>query len=399
MFAGLLLIIGKGIYDLGGIDELFRINSQGGRLELFVFTLNPFIRQNFWSLVFGSLVSFLMPYCLDQQMVQRFSSAKSIPSAQMALVLNIPIGFVLISMCTLCGLVVYATYANCDPLGIPSSGVTSANQILPYFVIDKLGVIKGAAGVFLASILAGALSSVSSCLNSCAAILWGDFLKKFKYFKNVTDKKAAVIAKILVLLSGVISTIIAFMLSNFSQNLIQLSYSLNGSLNGPVVGVFLLGSLLPFSNAKGAASGLIAGFAMGLWLTFGTYFNKPIYPKLPFNSECNNSTSNYANYTGSSGPNPSPLYSEAVNLSGFNKFYSLSWGWFTTLGVLTTLIVGVIVSLLTNCNKNNNHEEYLLVNAVDCNFNGKKNDEINKDIELEKVNLEVITNLNQGIKV
>ena len=165
MFSGLLLIIFKGVYDIGSISELIRINYEGGRLNFFVFDTNPFIRQSFWSLFIGMFVYFLTFYCIDQQMVQRFAAAKNIRTAQNALLLNIPGVFLLISMCCIPGLIVYAVYSKCDPLSLPNSPIKTSNQILTYYMIDKFKNIKGSIGILLSAIFAGSLSSVSSSLN------------------------------------------------------------------------------------------------------------------------------------------------------------------------------------------------------------------------------------------
>lgn len=169
-----------------------------------------------------------MSYCIDQQMVQRFSSAKNVKTAQVALLLNVPGIFLLMNLCCFSGLVVYATYANCDPLTMPNAIIDNSNQLLPYFVIDRLKTLKGAAGLFLAAIFAGSLSSVSSTLNSSSAILWQDFLKRFKYFNNLSDNKATLTTKTLVLLCGIIATSLAFLVSTIGGNLVTMNFSLNG---------------------------------------------------------------------------------------------------------------------------------------------------------------------------
>ena len=60
MFAGLALVITKGIIDAGGLSELLDINSAGGRLDFFDFDPNPLLRQSFWSLTIGMTVYFSM---------------------------------------------------------------------------------------------------------------------------------------------------------------------------------------------------------------------------------------------------------------------------------------------------------------------------------------------------
>ena len=53
MFSGMIAVIIKGIYDVDGISEMWRINDLGGRLNFFEFDPNPLVRQSFWSLIIG----------------------------------------------------------------------------------------------------------------------------------------------------------------------------------------------------------------------------------------------------------------------------------------------------------------------------------------------------------
>lgn len=346
MFAGLIAIISKGIHDIG-IKNLWEINSNGGRLNFFDFDPNPFIRQSFWPLVFGMIVHFSMSYCLDQQMVQRFAAAKNIRTAQLALVLNVPGMFLLVSLCCFTGLVLYATYYNCDPLLKPEiTGVKNPNQIVTYFVTDRLSSMNGMVGLFVACILAGTLSSISSCLNSLAAILLEDFLKRFRFFKELNDNKMTLTAKILVIICGVVCTALALVVSQLGGNLVQISSTLNGAFNSPVIGVFILACLFPFTNYIGAIAGLCGGFVMAVWLSFGAYLKQPIYPKLNSSDLCYNTsniTSNIGTLTtqimiisNSTFSMTMPRMSkdkEASNLSGFDRFYSLSYMWFSVIGI------------------------------------------------------------------
>jgi sodium-coupled monocarboxylate transporter 8/12 len=58
MFIGMIAAIIKGIYDVGGFENLWDIVSNGGRDNFFYFDPNPLVRQSFWSLVIGgSLVT------------------------------------------------------------------------------------------------------------------------------------------------------------------------------------------------------------------------------------------------------------------------------------------------------------------------------------------------------
>lgn len=73
MFTSLVIIIFKGVYEVGGLSRLIEINNAGGRIHtMFNFDPNPFVRQSILSLFLGQFIFSLGPYCFDQQMIQRF---------------------------------------------------------------------------------------------------------------------------------------------------------------------------------------------------------------------------------------------------------------------------------------------------------------------------------------
>ncbi|CAF0745577.1 unnamed protein product [Brachionus calyciflorus] len=336
MFAGVIAVIIKGTYDVGGISNLWNINSKGGRLNFFVIDPNPLIRQSFWSLVLGSFVAWTSSYGIDQQMVQRYSAAKTKRTAQIALLLNIPGVILLISLCCFSGLVLYANFSQCDPLtNNKQSGVSNPNQLLPYFVMQKFNKIIFIPGLFLSSIFCASLSSVSSALNSMSACIWRDYLMRINKFKNFNDVRSSRTTKIIALLCGLLCTGMGFLISRLGSNLIQISGTINGSLQAPIIGIFFLSCLFPFNNIYGLFAGALSGFVIGCWLSLGSFITKPNFPKLPVSTE--NCTINY--YRSSL---------EANNLNGFDRIYSVSYMWLSPIGVFFTIVIGVIVSLVTN---------------------------------------------------
>ena len=83
------------------------------------------------------------------------------------------------------GLAIFATYATCDPL---RAGVTSRrDELVPHFVADQLGHVPGLGGLFIACVLSGALSTISSSLNSLAAVTWEDFFRDSRCVAALSD--------------------------------------------------------------------------------------------------------------------------------------------------------------------------------------------------------------------
>lgn len=355
MVAGMLTVLVKASLDMGGLDRVWQTCYHGGRIKFFDFDPDPRVRHTFWTLTIGIFFVWLPPYTVDQQMVQRFAAARSLKEAKIALLLNAPGMFIIITLCSLTGLVLYARYADCDPLA--SKVVSNPNQLLPYFVVDVLGHLQGMSGLFVASLFSGALSSVSSMMNSLSAVTWEDFLKM--RFSHFSDRRAVIVTKVLVLLYGCLGVGLAFLVKELGGTVLQASLTLNGAAGAPLVGLFILGACFTSSNWLGGLIGAASGLTFSLWLSVGAYVSKPLNFKLPTSTLACNVTANAtfdvtataatlvlsSTAQSTSGSTYSP--SDPNQLSGLENMYGLSYLWFSTLGTLTTVIVGLLVSLIT----------------------------------------------------
>lgn len=71
------------------------------------------------------------------------------------LLANVPCITILFSLAWLCGMAIFSTYYQCDPM---AAGYTEKfDSILPFFVNDKLSYIPGFMGLFLATLFNGSL--------------------------------------------------------------------------------------------------------------------------------------------------------------------------------------------------------------------------------------------------
>ncbi|ELU11202.1 hypothetical protein CAPTEDRAFT_203318, partial [Capitella teleta] len=88
------------------------------------------------------------------------------------------------------GWIAFAFY-EFDPL--IQGRMTKGDQIVPLFLIDILGDHAGVPGLIIAAIFAAALSSVSSAVNSLAALTLEDFIKPIhlKLYKCKLSEKLA----------------------------------------------------------------------------------------------------------------------------------------------------------------------------------------------------------------
>ena len=100
--------------------------------------------------------------------MQRYLSVQTKQMAINALYINLVGLFILMITCAFGGMVVYAKYADCDPIraGIVSKG----DKLFPLFVMDTLGQFRGLPGLFVAGIFSGALRCVCVCV--CVLFIW-----------------------------------------------------------------------------------------------------------------------------------------------------------------------------------------------------------------------------------
>ena len=201
----------------------------------------------------------------------------------------------------------------------------------------------------MSSIFCASLSSVSSALNSMSACIWRDYLMRIDYFRKFNDTKSSNTTKIVVLICGAVCTAFSFLISQLGSNLIQISSTINGALQAPIIGIFILSCMFPFSNLIGLYTGAIGGFLIGLLISIGQFITKPQYPKLPVSTaNCPKPEEMFTSTLSSNLFYDFKSSNEAYNLEGFDKVFSISYMWLSPIGVLTVVILGVLTSLVSN---------------------------------------------------
>jgi len=69
----------------------------------------------------------------------------------------------------------FAKFQKCDPL--ISGRICKADQLVPLFVSEEFKNIPGLTGFFIAGLMSGSLSTISTAINSLAAVTLEDFLQ------------------------------------------------------------------------------------------------------------------------------------------------------------------------------------------------------------------------------
>ncbi|CAF1663663.1 unnamed protein product, partial [Adineta ricciae] len=338
MYTGIVIAITHGLIRVGGIESVFLIAKQGSRIEFDNMSLDPRTRHTIWSIFIGSSLNLLVLYGFNQMQVQRYMSVRSTQAAQKALLINLigTAGFILLT--GFMGLVLYAYYNTCDPF--TAGRIKNIDQILPYFIMETLGDKKGVPGLFLACVFSGTLSTISSGLNSMAAIIIEDIYKGL--LRQKLDKKQqGYLSQCASIFVGVIIVLLTYVISYLGP-IINAGVSLTNALCGPIMGVFFLGLFVPRANRTGAIVGFFISLILQLWIFIGAQLTKhqrnnhrlPLSILNCTDIDIFSRTNRNATLTGSLVDAKSEL---------FFGLYSVSYMWYTTIAVGTVVIIGGIV--------------------------------------------------------
>uniref|UniRef100_UPI003AAE8977 sodium-coupled monocarboxylate transporter 1 n=1 Tax=Centroberyx gerrardi TaxID=166262 RepID=UPI003AAE8977 len=350
MLAGFLSVIIRSVV-LQGVLPIISDSHHGGRLNVWDFDMNPLRRHTFWTITIGGTFIWVSVYGINQAQVQRYIACKSITHARMSLYLNL-LGLWSILLCSVfAGLCLYSVYKNCDPW---TAGLVSApDQLMPYLVMDILRDYPGLPGLFVAAAYSGSLSTVSSSINALAAVTVEDLIKPHT---QMSEKHLSWISKGLSFIYGALCIGMAG-LASLMGGALQAAISIFGIIGGPLLGLFTLGILCPFANSKGALSGLLVGLVVSLWVGIGAQIFPPspeMSRPLALSTEgCNFTTTHSLNWSSTALPTePSSITTvPPQNIDGrpllADNWYSLSYLYFSPIGTITAISVGLIVSLFS----------------------------------------------------
>ncbi|XP_071107426.1 sodium-coupled monocarboxylate transporter 1-like [Haliotis cracherodii] len=354
ILAGLFAILIRGSAVVGGFDKAWMIADKRSRIVFHDFDTDPTTRHSFWSLVVGGGFMWMSLYGVNQAQVQRALSCRSITKAQIALVLNTVFLIIVISMCCMIGIVMYAFYSDCHPVKF-NNLISRTDQTLPLLVMDILGVYPGIPGMFVSSLLSGSLSSISSGLNAISAVVPGDLIKPW-CCSHISDRSSTIMSKVIVALSGSIIMLLCFVVSRMGT-LLQAAAAATSLLNGPIFGIFVLGMFFPWANTKGAIVGSITSVAFMAWIGVGAFVHRTASSvRSPiFTHGCNWNVTMDTNNTVPMTTASTVLESNVTTLamttdassSVFLPLYSLSYMYYTPTAMAVLVLVGLGTSLLT----------------------------------------------------
>ncbi len=139
---------------------------------------------------------------------------------------------------------------------VTGTSAQDVNYVMPYFVLHFLPV--GLIGIFVAAVLAAAMSSIAAELNSLATVTVIDFYRRWVR-PEAPDAHYLLVSKAATGFWGLFACVVATFAATLGS-LIVVVNRFGSFFYGSILGVFLL-AMIPRARATGAFFGLIAGMA------------------------------------------------------------------------------------------------------------------------------------------
>jgi solute:Na+ symporter, SSS family len=281
----------------GGWNEVVAVGGAAHKFRLFDFTLDPTKSYTFWSGVIGGAFLTTATHGTDQLMVQRYLCSRTAREARLALLTSgavVAAQFVLFLLIGTMLYVFYTAHAPAELASVTVAGRLQTDRIFPHFIVTHLPA--GTTGLVIAAVFAAAMSTLSSSLNSSAAAAVGDF-----YLPITRGQRGEAhylqVSRWLTAFWGMVQIAVALAAISLSRRVVDEVLGIASFTNGIILGLFLLGTFTKRVSGRAAGMGVVVGAATMLAVKLGT---------------------------------------------------GVSWQWYVLIGSLTTTVVGVATSQLTD---------------------------------------------------
>ena len=255
--AGALFAIALlGIEIPGGVTGAWKLAGDAGKLSLMDFSFDVSRDYTFWSAVIGGAVFTAGTHGADQMFVQRYLACASISHARRALFVSGLVVLVQFSLFLTLGLLLWAYYEG--NTFFAAAVPISSDRVFAYFIGTEFPV--GLRGIMVAAVIAAAMSTLSSSLNSSAAAFVGNFFKR-TVKRDRSEESYLRVSRIAILGFGVSQAVVAIIGIAVSDRLIDDVLRIQFFSGGMMLGIFLLiaaGYRTPFVGAVALSTGLSA---------------------------------------------------------------------------------------------------------------------------------------------
>ena len=202
----------------------------------------------------------------DQMSIQRYLATKDVQSARKTFGISLITNLIAQVLLGLVGIAMIAFFIK-NPYYLPTGSDINeqADLLFPRFIL--VGLPAGLSGLIVAGILAAAMSSLSSGLNSASSVVSEDLLKRFNPRQPAPEKTLKKV-KIISLIVGIFTLLLSIAVSKVEGNLYDVIVKVVNLFVTPLFVLFFLALFIPFATARGTLLGGLFSLGIAIAIAF-----------------------------------------------------------------------------------------------------------------------------------
>lgn len=230
---------------------------------------DPFARVSVLAAVLATYTWWVCTSCSDQMAIQRYLATRDAKAARKVVFVSLFTDFCVTVFLSILGLALLGFFqAQPHLLGADQMIMADADQLFPRFI--AIGLPVGVSGLVVAGLLAAAMSSLSSGINSSCSVVSVDFIDRFRRRAGrVVETDHVRLAKYISVFVGAAVVVLSTAVCLVEGNLLEIAYKVVNLFVVPLAGLFIMALFVRWSTATGtivgAASGLAVAVAINYW--------------------------------------------------------------------------------------------------------------------------------------
>lgn len=267
----------------------------------------------FVTAVLGGMFLSMASHGTDHLIVQRLLTCRSLGESRKAIIGSGVFVIAQFALFLWIGLLLWAWYGTSDPKAL---GLTRGDEVFPRFISE--GLPAGLSGLMLAGILAAAMSTVASSLNSLASSTMLDLYARLAR-QPPDETRSLRLSRGFTLVWGLVFIVFANLFRDQTNPVVELGLQIASFTYGGLLGVFLLGLLNPRVQQPEA----LVAFSTAILVMTGVIFGLWYHPVEGW----------------------MVLFAPDKAFVAEQGLRSLAWPWYTTIGTGVTLLTGSLLAL------------------------------------------------------
>ena len=267
LLGGAVLMIVLISVQLGGVSAWWPTEWSPSWDQQPLFSLDPKCRATVVGSILFMLVWWVCTAGSDQMAVQRYLATRDALAARRAFRMTC-ITDISVTICL--GLLGFSLlgFFRSHPQVLQDAGWTiarDADKLLPYYIINFLPT--GVKGVMIAGLLAAAMASLASGMNSSCSVISVDFVDRFRATKKAEAAHIRQV-KVLSVLSGLLAVGLSLLMGKVSGNVNELCVRINHVFVAPLFCLFFMALFVPFATSFGTGAGALAGCTVAALIAY-----------------------------------------------------------------------------------------------------------------------------------